>query len=255
MDVTPPDQVLAVVGPVRDWEPVEPTNGDLTLTWLTTQHAIKTVPSVDAARLDAEVEHSRWLAAHVSTPSVVVRVDRAERAWLVTERMPGVPAHRPDLHGDVGSLAEVAGTALRELHAISLDAAPTSIERGWEALQRRAAQTVAAGIEEIDEPYSRYSADELLTMWQDGRPDTEDLVVCHGDPALPNMLAHHGTFVGWVDLAGVRIADRHLDLAHAHTSIHRNLGPEAVYVFYDTYGTDPDLVRLDHYLLAKQLLP
>lgn len=255
MDVTPPAEVLAAAGPVDGWEPLDPTSDRSHLTWLTPEHAIKAVPVGRSWVLDAEVVNSRWLADHVTTLTPVVRVDDDDHAWLVTERLAGVPAHRPDLHGDVGSLAEVAGTALRELHAVPIDAAPSSIERGWEALLRLAEDTVAAGIDVIDEPYDRYQPSQLLDMWRDGRPTTEDLVICHGDPALPNLMAHQGTFTGFVDLGSVRIADRHLDLAHAHASIHRNLGPEAVYVFYDTYGTDPDLVRLDHYLLAKQLLP
>lgn len=255
MDLAPPDDVLAVTGSVDRWELLDSTSERSDRTWLTGQHAIKAVPLERSGVLDTEVANSRWLGTHVTTPTPVVRVDGTDHAWLVTERLPGVPAHRPDLHGDVGSLAEVAGSALREFHAIPLDPAPPAVERGWAALLRLAEVTVEAGLDRLDEPYDRYSPTELLTMWRDGRPETEDLVVCHGDPSLPNMLAHQGRFVGWVDLAGVRIADRHLDLAHAHVSVHRNLGPEAVYIFYDTYGADPDLVRLDHYLLARQLLP
>ncbi len=253
--IAPPPSVVDVAGPVDDWESVDPTNDQPAHSWLTERHAIKTVPISRRLVLDAESDNSVWLAKHVPTATPVLRVDEGDWAWLVSERLPGVPAHRPDLHGDVGSLAEVAGAALRALHALPLDAAPASIERGWNALAALAEATVASGLGAIDEAYQRYTADELLSIWCAGRPPIEDLVICHGDPALPNLIAHQGVFTGFVDLGGVRIADRHLDLAHAHASIHRNLGPEAVYVFYEAYGTDPDLLRLDHYLLAKQLMP
>jgi aminoglycoside 3'-phosphotransferase-2 len=205
--------------------------------------------------LDAQLDNSTWLARHVLTARPVLRVDEGDWAWLVSERLPGVPAHRPDLHGDVGSLAEVAGAALRALHALPLDAAPANVERGWDALAAVAEATVARGVGEVDEAYVRFTPDDLLSIWCAGRPSAEELVICHGDPALPNLMAHQGSFTGWLDLGAMRIADRHLDLAHAHASIHRNLGPEAVYVFYEAYGRDADLIRLDHYLLAKQLLP
>lgn len=251
----PPNDVVELAGPVDRWERLDPTSDRVDVTWLTDDHAIKVVPIDRGDELDRAVANARWLGAHVSTSAVALRIDGDDGAWLVSERLPGVPAHRPDLHGDVGSLAEVAGVALRELHAVPVDAAPPTIERGWDALAALAEVTVAGGLAVIDEPYDRYTADRLLEMWRAGRPPTEDLVVCHGDPALPNLMANQGSFTGFVDLAGVRVADRHLDLAHAHVSVHRNLGPEAVYVFYDTYGLDPDLVSLDHYLLAKQLLP
>jgi len=251
----PPADVVELVGPTDSWERVDPTNDRPHQTWLTERHAIKSVPSSDRATLIAAADNARWLGEFVPTAAVELAVDGDDDSWLVTSRLPGVPAHRPDLHGDVGSLAEVAGSALRELHAVSLDAAPATVERGWDELAELAEATVEAGIETVDEPYERYTPAELLDLWRPARPAVEDLVICHGDPALPNMMAHQGAFTGWVDIAGVRIADRHLDLAHAHVSVHRNLGPEAVYVFYDTYGADPDLVRLDHYLLARQLLP
>ena len=223
--------------------------------WLTETHAVKALPLEGGGSLDAEAANATWLGEHVGTARSLLRSDGPDRSWLVSERLVGVPAHRPDLHGDVGSLAEVAGNALRELHALPVDLAPSTVERGWDAIAALASATVAAGLGAVDDPYQRYSGDELLELWLQGRPAVEDLVICHGDPALPNMMAQQGVFSGWVDVGGVRVADRHLDLAHAHASIHRNLGPEAVYVFYDTYGQDPDLLRLDHYLLAKQLLP
>lgn len=221
--------------------------------WLTEAHAVKAVPVDQAGGLDAEAANGEWLGAHVSTARPLLRSDDVELAWLVSERLVGVPAHRPDLHGDVGSLAEVAGNALRELHALSVDLVPSTMESGWDALDALASASVAEGLGEVDEPYQRYTGEQLLELWRQGRPDAEDLVICHGDPALPNLIAQQGVFAGWVDLGAVRVADRHLDLAHAHASIHRNLGPEAVYVFYDTYGQDPSLLHLDHYLLAKQL--
>lgn len=246
----PADVVAAAVG---DWIEVEPTGTGRV--WLTATHAVKAVPVADAAELDADAANREWLGGQVRTADVVLRTDSADAAWLVSHRLAGVPAHRPDLHGDVGSLAEVAGAALRELHSVPLDVVPAEVARGWDAIDGLAEATVAAGVGEVDEPYQRYTGQELLDLLRQGRPDVEDLVVCHGDPALPNVVANQGVFSGWVDLGGVRVADRHFDLAHAHHSIHRNLGPEAVYVFYDAYGQDPDLLRLDHYLLAKQILP
>ena len=215
---------------------------------------MKAVPLVRGGDLETAAANATWLGEHVTTPTPVVHATAEGSAWLVSERLAGVPSHRPDLHGDVGSLAEVAGNALRELHALPLDLVPSSLERGWDALESLAAANVASGLGEVDEPYQRYAHDELLELWRQGRPERDDLVICHGNATLTNMMAQQGAFAGWVDLGSMRVADRHLDLALAHESIHRFLGPEAVYVFYDTYGQDPELLPLDHYLLAKQFL-
>lgn len=253
-DLVAPDDVIAVAGDPSGWVPVDASQPTSEV-WLSERHAVKRVSAELAVELDRDATNRGWLGEHVSVAAAELHVVVAETAWLVTERLDGVPADRPDLHGDVGSLAEVAGTALRQLHDLSVDLAPQQLERGWDAVERVAALSVGGGIDEVDEPYQRYSPPELLDLFRAGRPADEDLVICHGDADLANMVAHQGAFVGWVDLGGVRLADRHFDLAHAHASVLRSLGPEAVYVFYDAYGRDPDLLRLDHYLLAKQLMP
>ena len=50
------------------------------------------------------------------------------------------------------------------------------------------------------------------------------------------------------------VSDRHLDLAVLHHSIHTTLGAEAVFSFYEAYGSDPSLVLLDRYVIAAHLL-
>lgn len=253
---TPPTDVIDLAGPPSAWTEVE-ANAEASSSsqsWLTDTHAIKAVSLERSVELDMHATNADWLGQHVATAGTLLRSDGVDRAWMVSERLIGVPSHRPDLHGDVGSLAEVAGNALRELHALPIDAASDAVESGGDALDAVAAANVAAGLGGVDEPYQRYTGEQLLELWRQGRPKVEDLVICHGNAALPNMIAQQGVFAGWVDLGHVRVADRHLDLAFAHESIHRYLGPEAVYVFYDTYGQDPELLRLDHYLLARQFL-
>jgi aminoglycoside phosphotransferase len=61
------------------------------------------------------------------------------------------------------------------------------------------------------------------------------------------------------EVAGIRgefglVGDRHLDLAVIQHSIHRTLGAEAVFGFYEAYGSDPNIVALDHYVLTGLLL-
>ncbi len=119
------------------------------------------------------------------------------------------------------------------------------------------AAEIRAGIGALDptilpDPYRRYEAERLLEIWLEGRPGVEDLVLCHGRPDLDNLLVDPAP-VGWVGVGRLRLADRHADLAVVQYSLHRRFGPDSVFAFYEAYGTEPDLVRLDHYLLASFL--
>ncbi len=179
--------------------------------------------------------------------------------WAVSTRPSGHPADRPDLHADPDDLVVAVGAGLRQLHALSATDAPAAAERGsgWDAIAESCRTAVAAPgfhVAALPAPYDRYDGPTLLAMMLDGRPGAEEAVCCHGRPTLRRFMVDGGRFTGFQGLADVVVADRHLDLAVIHQSVHHELGPEAVFRFYQAYGADPDLVRLDHYVLVSHLL-
>jgi kanamycin kinase len=86
---------------------------------------------------------------------------------------------------------------------------------------------------------------ELLRL----RPRTEDLVVCHGDYCLPNVLISDGRVTGFVDLGEVGVADRWWDLAVGSWSVTWNLGPGWEDLFLASYGVARDEQRIAFYRL------
>lgn len=203
-------------------------------------------------------------AAPFPVPQVLAVCGR----WAALRLPPGRPAHRPENHGDPDDLVVAIGSGLRSLHELPLtvvrgDVATAggcvarSPAEGWEAVAARCRLMVESGAVERDRlpaPYDRYGPARLLSMLIDGRPETEEPVCCHGFPVAERILVDGGRFAGFERYDTTLVADRHLDLAVAHLSVQHHLGPEAVFRFYDSYGADPDLVRLDHYVLAAHLL-
>lgn len=179
----------------------------------------------------------------------------------------GHPADRPDLHPDPDDLVVAVGHGLRILH--DLETGPllepggeaTGPAFGWEAVKARCVAAVGGSSVDPDrlpEPYNRYSADQLLSMFVEGKPekadDSSDLVVCHGRPTMDRFYVDGGQFQGFTAVDDALVADRHLDLAVIHQSVQVVLGREAVFRFYESYGQDPNLARLEHYVLASHLL-
>ncbi len=70
------------------------------------------------------------------------------------------------------------------------------------------------------------------------RPGIEDLVVCHGDYCLPNVMISGGEVAGFVDLGELCVADRWRDLAVATWSVTWNLGPGFEDLFLASYGIE-----------------
>lgn len=251
----PPAAVLAAVGDAR-WEPTEPTNPEGGSVWWVAAHHVKFVPagSLEPSATD-EADRLIWLADRAPVPEVVATASDQTGSWLVTRTAAGTPAHRGELHADVGAVVHAVATGLRRLH--DLPVADCPFDAGWDRLDADVARSLAAGRIEpasLDAPFDRYDAARLVELWRQGRPDRpEDRVVLHGDPSLPNLLVDGSALVGLVDVGRLGVGDRHLDLAVVHLSLHRNLGPNAVFAFYDAYGLDPDLVRLEHYRLGTIL--
>lgn len=167
-----------------------------------------------------------------------------------------IGADRPDLHGQVEGLVDSIGATLQRLHETRLPV-PIEGEQCWDALRSAIEERLKQDLIQPDampDPYSRYEPAALVDIWVQGRPAIHDLALCHGNPRLAMFQFQGDTFVGCDDVSSVRVADRHLDLATMHQEIHHLYGPEAIYRFYEAYGSDPDLVKLDHYLLASHLL-
>ncbi len=81
-------------------------------------------------------------------------------------------------------------------------------------------------------------------------PATDRLVVCHGDPCVPNTLLYDdGTFAAHVDLGALGVADRWADLAVAAWNLGLNYGPGYDAALFDAYGITPDEERIAYYRL------
>lgn len=200
---------------------------------------------------------------------------RSELAQLLAAPGTGQPADRPDLHPDPDDLVVAVAAGLRALHQLPVEHGAGHL--GAADITEWCRSAVAAGsvdTEQLPEPYRRYNPNQLLDMVIESAEATTtgtatttgvaktagvaaadpELVVCHGRPTLDRLLIGNGEFLGFTDFDLVAVADRHLDLAVVHRSVQAVFGPEAVFRFYDAYGRDPHVARLEHYILVTHLL-
>lgn len=251
-----PSAVAAIVGEFDGLDEVRdddrPTG--LSSVWLHDDWAVKTRPAGEG--LDAESKALEWLSGRFAVPRRELFTSEGGTDWLVVTRLAGERADRFESLGNVEGSIQLLGESLRQLHDLDLPASEGSFGWGWDAVAAHIGARLEAG--RIDpqlfpEPYSRYDARRLVDIWMEGRPSTEDLVVCHGRPEMAHVIVDGPSLSGVVSARELCVADRHLDLAVMHRSLQEVVGGEAAFIFYDAYGMDPDLVRLDHYVLADLL--
>ncbi|GAB3209289.1 aminoglycoside 3'-phosphotransferase [Marinactinospora endophytica] len=211
--------------------------------------------------LTAEADRCAWLGrAGIGAPEVVDLDDDGERAWLVTTEVPGRPLsgewpahHRAPI---VAALARFT----RHLH--DLPVADCPFDRRLSVTLPLARQRVEAGLvdaADFDAERRGRTAGELLPLLEEGAPEGEDAVICHGDLTLDNVLVDPVTldWSGVVDVGRLGVADRHQDLALACRELAADadgrFGPPFVRAFLEHYGShlvDPD--RLDYYRLLDE---
>jgi len=149
---------------------------------------------------------------------------------------------------------EILASALSALHSLDINACPFD-HRLEKRLAAAAARMRAGVVDETDFDEERLgkSAFFLFGELQRLRPESENLVITHGDACLPNFMAAGGRFAGYIDCCRLGVADRYQDVALACHSIGYNFGEEFVRLFLNAYGLSIiDPVKMDYYQLLDE---
>ena len=113
----------------------------------------------------------------------------------------------------------------------------------------------------FEREYRNFSAIELFNKLKTIHLEDSDLVLCHGDMCMPNIIWGNG-LIGFIDVSGMGINDRYLDLAIALRTLRYNLelnGLECeekyIDLFIQTYGINKlDQKKLEYYTILDELM-
>ena len=212
--------------------------------------AVEEEPSLgdEAVRLE-------WARAHLPVPAVVDHGTDGDAGWLLLEALPGRDATAPELTARPAWLVPVLAQGLRRFHEAPVSDCPfrLTVEDAIASVRRR----IAAGSSEHADLHAEFrhlSLDEALVTLEELAPDSEDLVVCHGDYCFPNVLVEGAAVTGYLDLGELNVADRWWDVAVASWSTCWNVGPGWEGTFLEAYGVEPDARRLTFYRLLYDLI-
>jgi kanamycin kinase len=189
-------------------------------------------------------------------PPVLAYGADGEHEWLLTAALAGRSAVDAAWLADPPRLVPLLAEGLRRFHAVTAEGCP--FDGRLDVALRTVERRLAAGREDAGRAlvaHGGITARAALARLGRRRPEPEDLVVCHGDYCLPNVLLARGRVSGYVDLGALGVADRWRDLAVATWSVTRNLGPGWEGRFLAAYGVRRASARLAYYRLLYDLLP
>lgn len=227
----------------------------------------KTARGCSVAGLEEERRRTDWLADFdLGSPRVLDWIVRGDQACLVTSPIPGVPAsslRSPDLLRAWASIVR----RLELLHELPVQECPfdrsltTLFERAVDVVGRNAVDPAFLEDEHRDVPpvVLLHELRNELPLRQE--QEAHDLVVCHGDACLPNILVDPRSLrcTGLVDLGRLGRADRYADLslllANARESWDGPTDGRTAFerTFQELRIEEPDEERLGFYLRLDPL--
>jgi kanamycin kinase len=205
---------------------------------------------------EAEARRAMWARAHIPVPEILKFGVTADSTWFLSRAITGNDATDERFRSDVPGLVRRLAVALRQFHSMPVDACPFSfrLDAALQHAQRRLRDGEIDPARDFHVEHANLSADAAVRKLTATRPATEDLVVCHGDYCVPNILFHSNTLAGFVDLGELGTADRWWDISVATWSLTWNFGPGYEAIFLDAYGIDLDEARCEYYRLLYDVV-
>lgn len=211
--------------------------------------------------LGAEADRLRWLAkVGIPTPEVVEYDISDDCAWLVTTAVPGRSAAEQWPADQRTNVIDALADFTHTLHGLPIEECPynRSLSVTMPAINHAARQHLV-DLDRLDLAYRGWTPQQLLDEAYATVPTSEDLVVCHGDLCLPNVLLDPDTLTvtGLIDVGRLGRADRYADLALATRSIASDQNPQYgihhATRYFTQYGLgQADINRVTFYRLLDQ---
>ncbi|MBR3681595.1 MAG: aminoglycoside 3'-phosphotransferase [Clostridia bacterium] len=194
----------------------------------------------DGGSLSREYEMTKYFHSRgIGTEALgLLTVDG--RDMLLTRRMRGEDLTHPTYLSEPKRLCDLLATRLRELHEMTTVGCPVT-DRVGEYLARAESNfnTGCYDKSHFPDSFGYRSAEEAWSVLSRGGRLLKNEVLIHGDYCLPNIMLDEWDFVGFIDVDGAGIGDRHIDLFWGAWTLSFNLGTDEYRErFFDAYGRD-----------------
>lgn len=208
-----------------------------------------------------EAKNFEWLQQYTKVPKIYDTGCIENYYYIIMEKLPGIMFQ--ELFTTV-SLKEIViqyAKLLKEFHTIDYKGLPYNHDLQYKlkvvkeniVTNKVRPQYFERELQHLD---SQTMYQKMLEYQRE-----EDLVLCHGDFCFPNIIMNNNQLSGYVDIMGIGICDRYLDVSIAMRSLRYNFElykhvftKEYQTLFLDTYGIkEVEQDKLIFYILLDEL--
>ncbi len=200
-----------------------------------------------------EAERATWLrSVGVLAPEVLDCGSDGQWEWMISRALSGRDASRPWPRGQRDRVIDGLADATARLHSLPVAACP--FDRSLAVTipdARHAVDNDLVDLTDLGKERAGWTGPQLAARLLASRPASEDLVVCHGDLSIPNVLFEPETarFAGFIDVGRAGRADRHADIGIVTRSLgsamNRQYHPDGQRRFVERYQTLLPDVEID----------
>lgn len=179
----------------------------------------------------------------------VIRYSQGEKDWLLTSRVAGEDCTHEIYLSDPKRLCDLLAERLRMLHETDFSDCPISNHTAnYIATAQRNYRDGVYDPSLFPDNWGYKSAEEAISVLNEGRHLLKTDTLLHGDYCLPNIMLDSWRFSGFIDLGNGGVGDRHVDLFWGAWTLNFNLGTDEFRSrFLDAYGrdkVDEDVLRV-----------
>ncbi len=187
--------------------------------------------------LEKEKEILEWLDDRLPVPNMLYFCNFKHEEFLLLSEIEGKVSYQTTSEDEKRNHISILAEGLKTIH--SLDFSNCPVDNTPDNLINIAKSRMNRGLinsKNFDEGWSINTPEELFDKILENKPEKYDIVFCHGDYCLPNILIKDGKLSGFVDWCYGGLNDRYFDLVAVAWSIEYNFGQQWVKRFFDDYG-------------------
>lgn len=218
---------------------------------------IKLRPGSESSSLEDEARRTKWARKHLPSPKKAYTFRMPGVAMLITKTLEGSPSYKYIDILDPPTIIAGLSVALRTMRNVNTDNFPFSppiwtTEQAVKSNVKKLAESKTKH-KELHPDFASRTLIELSDIVNASTNDKEK-VLSHGDLCMPNVLLDDGgKMTGIVDLGGLHIGNKHLDLAVMSWTVEASMGEKWSDYLLDQHGTTAEDQNIIYNRLAYDL--
>lgn len=205
----------------------------------------------------------QWLQNKIKVPKIYFNVQEDGMYYLVMEKLPGVMFQELFQQYDTKEVVELYAKLLKEFHAIDYHGLPYQHSLTDKLLEAKYnVEHHLVRTQYFEREFQGKNAKHLYQRLCNIKVEESDLVLCHGDVCMPNIIMDQKELSGFIDISGIGVLDRYYDIAIALRTLrynfelyHLDFNEEMISIFCKCYGMEVlDVQKLEYYILLDELM-